>query len=284
MAAVFNVARLNHVWAAALVAAAIGAAGDALAQSQAQLNALRSSCRSDYMAHCSSVPTGGAPALNCLKQHMSALSGGCQSAVNAISPAALTATAAASAPASAPAAAPAAPPPVVQAAPAAPPPAATPAATARKPGPAQRQAEAATIRRACSADYRVHCAGIAPGGSASIACLKRNARTLSRGCLQALVSAPTVAAAHVAVPAAAAVASTRRRAAADGAGAAAGDAARRAVHHPQRLRRRFCDVLRRPSSRSRPRRGLSALQQEQPVAALPAGADCAARGAVGLGR
>ena len=204
MAAVFNVARLNHVWAAALVAAAIGAAGDALAQSQAQLNALRSSCRSDYMAHCSSVPTGGAPALNCLKQHMSALSGGCQSAVNAISPAAPTATAAASAPASAPAAAPAAPPPVVQAAPAAPPPAATPAATARKPGPAQRQAEAATIRRACSADYRVHCAGIAPGGSASIACLKRNARTLSRGCLQALVSAPTVAAAHVAVPAAAA--------------------------------------------------------------------------------
>ena len=88
--------------------------------------------------------------------------------------------------------------------PPAPPPAATPAATARKPGPAQRQAEAATIRRACSADYRVHCAGIAPGGSASIACLKRNARTLSRGCLQALVSAPTVAAAHVAVPAAAA--------------------------------------------------------------------------------
>ena len=78
------------------------------------------------------------------------------------------------------------------------------AAAARKPGPAQRQAEAATIRRACSADYRVHCAGIAPGGSASIACLKRNARTLSRGCLQALVSAPTVAAAHVAVPAAAA--------------------------------------------------------------------------------
>ena len=201
MAAVFNVARLNHVWAAALVAAAIGAAGDALAQSQAQLNALRSSCRSDYMAHCSSVPTGGAPALNCLKQHMSALSGGCQSAVNAISPAAPAPTAAA-----APAAAPAAPPPMMQAAPAAPPmiqatPAATPAAVARKPGPAQRQAEAATIRRACSADYRVHCAGIAPGGSASIACLKRNARTLSRGCLQALVSAPTVAAATAAAPA-----------------------------------------------------------------------------------
>src|SRR4029079_3630656 len=97
MAAVFSVSRLNHVWAAALVAATIGAAGDALAQqpSQAPLNALRSSCGSDYMAHCSSVPTGGAPALNCLKQHMPALSGGCQSAVNAISPGAPGAAAAA---------------------------------------------------------------------------------------------------------------------------------------------------------------------------------------------
>jgi hypothetical protein len=87
---------------------------------------------------------------------------------------------------------------MIQAAPAAAPPG---AAAARKPGSAQRQAEAATIRRACSADYRVHCAGIAPGGSASIACLKRNARTLSRGCLQALVSAPTVAAAPASAPA-----------------------------------------------------------------------------------
>ncbi len=207
MAAVFSVSRLNHVWAAALVAATIGAAGDALAQqpSQAQLNALRSSCRSDYMAHCSSVPTGGAPALNCLKQHMPALSGGCRSAVNAISPAAPAPAAAA------PAAAPAAPPPVMQAAPAPPPtmqaaPAAPPAAAARKPGPAQRQAEAKAIGRACRADYRVHCAGIAPGGSASIACLKRNARTLSRECLQALVSAPTVAAAPAAAPAPAQVA------------------------------------------------------------------------------
>src|SRR5689334_3967423 len=121
MAVVFDVIRLKNLWAAVLVVGAIGAAGDALAQqpSQAQLNALRSSCRSDYMAHCSSVPTGGAPALNCLKQHMSALSGGCQSAVNAISPAAPPP---APAVATAPAAAPAAPPPAptMQAAPAAP--------------------------------------------------------------------------------------------------------------------------------------------------------------------
>jgi hypothetical protein len=201
MAVVFEISGLKSVWAVALVAATFGVAGDALAQqpSQAQLNALRSSCRGDYMAHCSSVPTGGAPALNCLKQHMSALSGGCRTAVNAISPAAPPAAAVASAPAAAP---PPAVPPTMQAAPAAPPAAAPPgAAAARKPGPAQRQAEAKAIGQACRADYRVHCAGIPPGGSASITCLKRNARTLSRGCLQALVSAPTVAAAPASAPA-----------------------------------------------------------------------------------
>jgi hypothetical protein len=203
MAVVFEVFRLKTVWTAVLVASALGAAGDALAQqpSQAQLNALRSSCRGDYMAHCSSVPTGGAPALNCLKQHMAALSGGCRSAVSAISPAAPPAAVAATAPASAPAAAPP-PAPMIQAAPAAPPVAAPPgAAAARKPGPAQRQAEARAIGQACRADYHAHCAGIQPGGSASIACLKRNARTLSRGCLQALVSAPAVAAAPASAPA-----------------------------------------------------------------------------------
>jgi hypothetical protein len=206
---VLEVSRLKHVWSAALVAATIGAASDALAQqpSQAQLSALRSSCRSDYMAHCSSVPTGGAPALNCLKQHMSALSGACQSAVNAISPAPAAAAAPAAVPAAVPQATqappPAAAPPVMQAAPAAPPAAAPPAAVGN-PSRAQRQIAAASVRRACSADYRVHCAGIPAGGSAAIACLKRNARTLSRGCLQALVSAPTVAAAPAAAVAPAA--------------------------------------------------------------------------------
>jgi hypothetical protein len=204
MAVVFKVSRLNYAWAAVLVAAAIGIASDALAQqpSQAQLNALRSSCRGDYMAHCSSVPTGGAPALNCLKQHMSALSSGCQNAVNALSPAPAATATPASAPVSSPVttAAPAA---VMQAAPAAPPPAAVQpgAAPAGGPNRAQRQAQAATIRRACGADYRVHCAGIPPGGSASIICLKRSARTLSAPCRQALAGAATVAATPAATPA-----------------------------------------------------------------------------------
>ena len=53
--------------------------------SSAQVAAVRSACRSDYMAHCSSVPTGGAAALNCLKQNKSKLSASCQQAVNAAS-------------------------------------------------------------------------------------------------------------------------------------------------------------------------------------------------------
>jgi hypothetical protein len=209
MAVVSEVFRLNHVWSAVLVAAVIGVAGDTLAQqpSQAQLNALRSSCRNDYMAHCSSVPTGGAPALNCLKQQMSTLSSGCRTAVSAISPktpAPAGVPAVAAAPAVAP---PPAPPPTMQAAPAPPPamqaaPAAPPhVSAARKPSQSQRQAELKAISRSCRADYQVHCAGIPPGGSASFACLRRNLHTLSKPCLEALAGAATIAAASGAAPA-----------------------------------------------------------------------------------
>ena len=52
--------------------------------SQAQLSAVRSSCRSDYMAHCSSVPTGGKASLACLQKNLASLSPGCKTAVNAI--------------------------------------------------------------------------------------------------------------------------------------------------------------------------------------------------------
>jgi len=42
-----------------------------------QINAIRASCRSDFMANCSGVPRGGAEALACLKQHMAQLSAPC---------------------------------------------------------------------------------------------------------------------------------------------------------------------------------------------------------------
>lgn len=206
MAEVCRPSLLHASCTALLVAVAIGAGSDAFAQrpSQAQINAMRQSCRSDYMSHCSTVPTGGAPALNCLKQNLSNLSPACQSAVKALAPD--TSAAAATAPATrAVPAAPAPSPPVAStSAPSAPavaaPPPATPrpsSAGASKPS----QAQLRNVRQACGADYRVHCAGIPPGGTASIACLKRNVRTLSGACQQALeaVAGVTSAAAAPAV-------------------------------------------------------------------------------------
>src|SRR3569832_51699 len=60
----------------------------AQAPTDAQRNAIRSACRSDYMAHCSSVPPGGAESLQCLQKNMSSLSSSCQTAVRAVEPAA----------------------------------------------------------------------------------------------------------------------------------------------------------------------------------------------------
>jgi hypothetical protein len=107
----------------------------------AQRSAIRSSCRSDFMANCSSVTPGGAEAFQCLKQNESKLSSACRSAINAVSaaekPAAeKSATPAASAPAEEkPAAAkPAAPKPTTAAAP--------PAAGTQKP-PAKKQSTTA---------------------------------------------------------------------------------------------------------------------------------------------
>src|SRR5438445_5392256 len=77
----------------ALLATALFATA-ALAQtpSEAQRAAIKSECRSDYMAHCSSVPPGGEASLQCLQKNMSSLSSNCQSAVRAVeAPAAATA-------------------------------------------------------------------------------------------------------------------------------------------------------------------------------------------------
>src|SRR6202790_1460769 len=50
----------------------------------AQRNAIRSECRTDYEAHCASIPPGGEASLQCLQKNMSSLSSGCQSAVRAV--------------------------------------------------------------------------------------------------------------------------------------------------------------------------------------------------------
>src|SRR5436305_15173114 len=71
---------------AAVAAVFLASVAPVLAQAptDAQRAAIRSACRSDYIAHCASVPPGGLEALQCLQKNMSSLSGACKTAVNAV--------------------------------------------------------------------------------------------------------------------------------------------------------------------------------------------------------
>ena len=194
------------------VAAIFATAAPALAQapSQAQRDAIKSQCRSDYMAHCSSVPPGGEASLQCLQKNMSSLSSSCQSAVRAVeAPAAATAKPADTA---APkAAAPAA-------ATTAPPKSAEPKAAAAAPAGQPSSAQISAIRSACRSDYPKVCAGVPTGGAPALQCLEKNKAKLSAGCEKA-VSAASGGGATAAAPAAGAAP------AAAGAAAAAAPAA-----------------------------------------------------------
>src|SRR5207248_1952715 len=141
------------------IAAILATAAPAFAQapSQAQRDAIKSQCRSDYMAHCSSVPPGGEASLRCLQKNMSSLSSNCQSAVRAVE---------------APAAAAAA---------------TTPAApTVIVLRPMRPREELLVLRSACGADVRSICGGVAPGGGRIVQCLATNAAQLSPACKDVL--------------------------------------------------------------------------------------------------
>jgi Cysteine rich repeat len=177
------------------------------APTDAQRSAIRSACRSDYQAHCSSIPPGGMASLQCLQKNMSSLSPSCQSAVRAVeTPAEPKAEAKPEAkPESAPAAAareePAAAPAKPAAETAAPPKAASTAA--KKPSSTQ----IAAIRSACRSDYQRVCAGVPTGGSAALQCLEKNKSKLSGNCEKAVSAASGGAATPAGAPAAAASAS-----------------------------------------------------------------------------
>src|SRR6266446_6208204 len=159
---------------ASLAAATFAVTMPAFSQvpTDAQRSAIRSECRSDYEAHCASVPPGGAASLQCLQKNMSSLSSGCQTALRAVeAPAAPKAES---------------PPPATTAKPAtetAAPKAAT--TTAKKPDNAQ----VAAIRGACRSDYRKVCAGVPTGGSAALQCLEQNKSKVSAPCQQAVGAA-----------------------------------------------------------------------------------------------
>jgi len=163
-----------------LFAVLVAAPALAQAPSQAQRDAIKSQCRSDYMAHCASVPPGGEASLQCLQKNMSSLSSGCQGAVRAVeAPAAATAkpaeTAApkAAAPAAAATAAPKAAEPKSAAAPAGQP----------------TSAQISAIRSACRSDYPKVCAGVPTGGAPALQCLEKNKAKLSAGCEKAVSAA-----------------------------------------------------------------------------------------------
>src|SRR4051812_29774058 len=147
------------------------------APTDAQRNAIRSECRSDYEAHCSSIPPGGEASLQCLQKNMSSLSAGCQGAVKAV--AAPAAPKAESAPAATPAK-----PAATSAAPTAAPKAAA-STTAKKPSDAQVTA----IRNACRSDYQKVCAGVPAGGNAALQCLEKNKAKVSTPCENAISAA-----------------------------------------------------------------------------------------------
>jgi hypothetical protein len=192
-----------------LAAGAIFAtAAFAQAPSQAQRDAIKAQCRSDYIAHCSSVPPGGEASLQCLQKNMSSLSSSCQSAVRAVeAPAAATAkpadTAApkAAAPAAAATAAPKA---------------AEPKAAAATPAGQPSSAQVSAVRSACRSDYPKVCAGVPTGGAPALQCLEKNKAKLSAGCEKAVsaasgggtataTAAPAAGAATAAAPSAPAV-------------------------------------------------------------------------------
>lgn len=189
---------------AALLAAEALLASAALAQAptDAQRAAIKSQCRSDYMAHCSSVPPGGAASLQCLEKNMSSLSAGCADAVRVVQAPAAPKAEAAPKPEAAPAAAgtesapPVSAPPAAQAEPV---PAKPDAAPVSKPasaasskstasGMAKKPTEAqiSAIRSACRDDYPNVCAGVPAGGAAALQCLAKNQAKLSAVCGKAV--------------------------------------------------------------------------------------------------
>ena len=183
--------RLNlaSIFFASLAGASLLIVSAALSQAptDAQRAAIRAQCRSDYEAHCASVPPGGLESLQCLQKNMSSLSSPCQSAVRAVEappetkaePAPPAPPAAEPNPSATPATAPAATPATA--------PAATPKAassTPRQPSSAQIGA----IRSACRSDYPKVCAGVPTGGAAALQCLEKNQSKVSAGCQRAVAA------------------------------------------------------------------------------------------------
>jgi hypothetical protein len=147
----------------------------------AQRDAIRSSCRSDFMANCSSVEPGGKEALDCLIAHEARLSPSCRTAVNAIAPKPAAPVAAESAP----------PKPAAMAPMEAPP----------KPADAAEESQMKAVQQSCTLnDFMAHCSWIKPSSPEVVLCLKANATELSPACRTAVEGIPGAAPAAAVAP------------------------------------------------------------------------------------
>jgi len=150
---------------------------------QAQRDAIRASCRSDFMANCASVTPGGKEALECLLRNQAKLSPACNTAVSAIAaPKAAPAPTAQAPSAPAPAAAePAAPKPA----------AASHDEAVPKASAATQEAQLKSVRQSCTLnDFMAHCSWIKPSNPELLLCLQSNASDLSPACQAALQGVP----------------------------------------------------------------------------------------------
>jgi|SRR5579862_6382180 len=155
----------------ALSLAVVGPLGHAQS-SDAKISAVKSACRGDYMNVCSGVPTGTQKSLQCLQDHSSQVSAGCQSALAALS---------------APAPTGASPVPSASSAPGA---TAPPSAPAASPAPQMTpRAQMRLLRTDCSADFQKFCPNTPLGGGRAMACLKQHGSSLSALCRSALMAA-----------------------------------------------------------------------------------------------
>ena len=207
----FNTLKHASTRHALLAAALFATATSAFAQAptEAQKSAIRSACRSDFIAHCSSVTPGGVEAYQCLQSHMSSLSGGCQTAVRAVEPAAAPKTEAAPAKSEPAKSEPTKSEPAksepakTEGAPAAEP-ATKPAAEAAPKAAAAKQpssAQVAAVKSACRTDYPKVCASVPPGGAPALECLEKNKAKVSPACEKAVSAATGGGAAATAAPA-----------------------------------------------------------------------------------
>ncbi len=75
---------MRVIGAGLLILAGIAGLAHAQEPTKAQADAIRASCRSDFLKNCPGVARGGKDALACLQKNAARLSPGCKAAVGAV--------------------------------------------------------------------------------------------------------------------------------------------------------------------------------------------------------